>query len=246
MASRGHRAAPHDIAGVLLDVDGTLVDSVDAHTRAWIAALAEAGYDVPYERVRHLIGMGGDRLLPLVTGIREESKAGAQIAQRRSEIFLGDEAPHLRPTRGAREFIEALRGSGTRIGVASSAKPDELRVLLEVVDATDLMGAAASADDVESSKPAPDVIEAALERVGLAPGEVVLIGDTAYDIESALRAGVATIALRSGGWSDQDLDGAAAIFDDPADLLQRLYESPLAPIAPAIDRRDRGRSAAAR
>ncbi len=130
--------------------------------------------------------------------------------------------------------------------MASSAKPDELRVLLEVVDATDLMGAAASADDVESSKPAPDVIEAALERVGLAPGEVVLIGDTAYDIESALRAGVATIALRSGGWSDQDLDGAAAIFDDPADLLQRLYESPLAPIAPAIDRRDRGRSAAAR
>lgn len=246
MASQAYPAAAHDIAGALLDVDGTLVDSVDAHTRAWIAALAEAGHDIPYERVRRLIGMGGDRLLPLVAGIREGSIAGQRIAKRRSEIFLADEAPHLRPTRGAREFVEALRVSGAMIGVASSAKPDELRVLLEVVAATDLMDVAASADEVGSSKPAPDVVEAALERVGLAPGEAVLIGDTGYDIEAAMRAGVATIALRSGGWTDEDLDGAVAIFDDPADLLERLHESPLAPIAPAIERWKRARSAATR
>lgn len=239
-------ALPVDLAGVLLDVDGTLVDSVDAHTRAWVAALAEAGHEIPYERVRHLIGMGGDRLLPLVTGIRDETRAGRRIAERRGEIFLADEAPHLRPTRGAVDLVDALRCSGARVGIASSARPDELHVLLELVGAVDLLEAAATGDEVDSSKPAPDVIEVALGRVGLAPGQVLLIGDTVYDIEAAARAGVATIALRSGGWLDEDLPGAAAIFDDPADLLDRVASSPLAPIAPAVERWTRTRAAAAR
>jgi phosphoglycolate phosphatase-like HAD superfamily hydrolase len=216
--------------GVLLDVDGTLVDSVDAHTRAWLEALRESGIEIGYTRMRHLIGMGGDRIMPLVAGVPAESDIGERIAKCRGELFLATEVPKLRPTRGAREFLDALAAWGGPLAIATSAKPDELRALLEVVDATDLLEVAASAEDVDASKPSPDVVEAALERVRLPPGEVVLLGDTGYDIESAATAGVSAIALRSGGWVDRDLAGAVAIYDDPADLLDNAAASPLAGI----------------
>ena len=218
--------------GVLLDVDGTLVHSVDAHTRAWRDALRDAGIEVAYPRMRHLIGMGGDRILPVVAGVSEDSDLGKRVSKRRAELFLGSEAPNLGPTRGARELLDALRAWGGTVAIATSAKSDELRVLLEVVDATDLLKVAASAEEVDASKPAPDVVRAALDRLGLPPGDVVLIGDTAYDIESGANAGVSTIALRSGGWADADLAGAIAIYDDPADLLADAASSPLDGILP--------------
>jgi HAD superfamily hydrolase (TIGR01509 family) len=217
--------------GVLLDVDGTLLDSVDAHTRAWLAALREAGIEVPYERMRRLIGMGGDRILPLVAGVPADSSLGETVSKRRAAIFLSDEAPRVRPTRGARSLLDAIRAWGGAVAIATSAKPDELRALLGVLDATDLIARAASADEVEGSKPAPDVIHAALATVDLAPGDVVFVGDTGYDIEAAANAGVATIALRSGGWTDADLAGAIAVYADPADLLAHASETPLAGIA---------------
>ncbi len=218
------------VTGVLLDVDGTLVDSVDAHTRAWMAAFEEFGFRVAYERVRGLIGMGADRVLPIAIGVEADSTLGRRIADRRKEIFSEGEAPLLRPTRGAGDLLDRLREAPVKIGIATSAQPDELRVLLAVVDAVDLGATAADASRAPASKPHPGVVEAALQKNGMVASETILVGDTAYDIEAAAGAGVATIALRCGGWRDKDLEGAIAIYDDPADLLAHADTSPLASI----------------
>ncbi len=214
--------------GVLLDVDGTLVDSNDAHARAWVEALAEQGLNVPFEKVRRLIGMGGDKLLPRVTGLTEDSAEGKRIAERRREIFLSRYVPSLRPTPGAPELVRHLRARGLRLAVASSAKKDELGALLRVCGAEGLIKGETSSDDADRSKPDPDIVHAALQEIGLPSGQAVMLGDTPYDVESAGRAEVRVIAFRCGGWGDEDLAGALAIYDAPADLLAHYDSSPLA------------------
>ncbi len=216
------------VRGVILDVDGTLVDSNDAHTRAWVEALAEHGLQVPFDKVRKLIGMGGDKLLPRVTGIREDTPEGEAISKRRGEIFQERYLPTLRPTPGARELLRHLRGQGLKLVVASSAKREELQGLLKVCGADDLIDDQTSSDDAERSKPDPDIVHAALKDAGFPPQEVVMLGDTPYDVESAGRAQVAVIAFRCGGWSDAELAGAVAVYQDPADLLAHYDASPLA------------------
>lgn len=215
--------------GVLLDVDGTLVLSVDAHAQAWSAALAEAGHQVPPDRVRPLVGMGGDRVLAaLVPGLDDEREPGAGIAERRRRIFLEHHASTLQPAPGARELLERLRAEGLRLIAATSAKEDELEVLLGRAGVDDLIESATTSNDAESSKPAPDIVEAALDHSGMAADRVLMIGDTPYDIESAGRAGVSVIALRCGGFPESTLSAALAIYDDPADLLANYQRSPLA------------------
>jgi phosphoglycolate phosphatase-like HAD superfamily hydrolase len=209
-----------------LDVDGTLVDSNDAHARAWVEALAEHGFVVAFETVRRLIGMGGDKLLPAAAGVGEDSPAGEAVSRRRQDIFKDRYLPGLGPCRGARELILRLRAEGLKLAVASSAKEDELEGLLNACGADDLVGVRTSSDDAEESKPAPDILRAALAKIGLPPAEVVLLGDTPYDVEAARRAGVAVVALRCGGWGDKDLTGAVAVYDDPADLLANFDSSP--------------------
>ncbi|HVK07766.1 MAG TPA: HAD family hydrolase [Gemmataceae bacterium] len=215
------------IRGLLLDIDGTLVDSNDAHARAWEKAFAEAGMPIRFGQVRPLIGMGGDKLVPRVSGLDAESGLGKQISDRRGEIFLTEFAPGLRPCRGARELLDLLKARGLKLAVATSAKKKELGPLLKVCGADRVIDAKTSSDDADNSKPDPDIIQAALAEVGLSPGEVMLLGDTPYDVEAATRAGVRTIALRCGGWDDGALGGAAAIYDDPQDLADHLDESPL-------------------
>ena len=215
------------VRGVLLDVDGTLVESNDAHAHAWVEALAENGRAVAFETVRPLIGMGGDKLLPKVCGLDAESGEGKRISDRRQAIFLGKYLPRLRPCRGAGELLHLLKGRGLRLAVASSAKKDELEPLLKVCGADSVIEAATSSDDADRSKPDPDIIHAALGHLGLPPGEVVLLGDTPYDVEAGRKAGVRVIALRCGGWGDADLK-ADAVYDDPADLAAHLDRSPLA------------------
>jgi HAD superfamily hydrolase (TIGR01509 family) len=212
--------------GVIFDVDGTLVDSNDAHAEAWVRALAEAGHEVPFERVRPLIGMGGDKLLPTL-GMPAEGEASEQMSHRRGEIFQKDFLPGLRPLPGARALVARLHQDGYRLGVASSAQPAELEPLLKIAGVDEILRLRTSAGDVEESKPEPDVVQAALHRLRLAPSAAVMIGDTPYDVTAALRAGVAVIAFRSGGWSDADLHGATAVYDHAADLLARLDSSPL-------------------
>jgi HAD superfamily hydrolase (TIGR01509 family) len=228
------------IRGVILDVDGTLIDSNDAHARAWVEAMAEQGYNVPLEKVRPLIGMGGDKVLPEVLGISKDSPLGKAISQRRAQIFKERyllsaekrEPTTLRPFPKARELLQRMRDSGLKLAVASSAQADELKDLLNIVGASDLVEERTSSQDARSSKPDSDVVQVTLQRIGLPPDEVIMLGDTPYDIEAARKVGVGTIALRCGGWSDDELRGAIAIYNDPADLLAHYDSSPLASFSP--------------
>ena len=214
------------LQGIIFDIDGTLVDSNDAHARSWVDTFGEAGYDVPFDVVRPLIGMGGDKLLPKAIGVKHDSKEGKKLIKRRSEIFRVKYLPNLRPLAGSRGLVLRVRSDGLKAIVATSAKDEELKGLLEAAEVADLMEEKATASDAKRSKPDPDIVEAAIEESGISPKNLVMIGDTPYDIEAAARANVRAIAFRSGGWSDDALKGAVEIYDGPADLL-RHYDSSL-------------------
>lgn len=221
----------HKLRGVLFDVDGTLVDSNESHARAWVEAFAEHDISVELERMRWMIGMGGDKVLREVANLSDESPEGRAIAERRGQIFAQRYLPRLTPCRGARALVEHIHNRGLELAVASSAKTDELTPLLRVADVEAFFPIKTSSDDAESSKPDPDIVHAALQRAKLAADEAILIGDTPYDIEAGRRAGVDVIAVRCGGWRDDGLHGAAALYDDPADLLAHYDGSPLAAAA---------------
>jgi HAD superfamily hydrolase (TIGR01549 family) len=216
------------IKAVLLDVDGTLIDSVDAHAHAWVDVCAEFGYEVEFDNVRRMIGMGGDRVLPQLTGLDEESETGTQMKRRRTEIFHEDYLPTLKPFARVRDMLEKFVAEGYRNVAASSASVKELEALLEKAGVADLFDEQTSSDDADASKPAPDIIIAALERARCEPEDAVMIGDTPYDVKAANRAGVECIAFRCGGWNDHDLGDAIAIYDDAADFLDHYDDSPLA------------------
>jgi len=213
--------------GVILDVDGTLVDSNEAHAHSWVEALAENRYNVPVGELRKLIGMGGDKLLVAAAGLKEDSPEGKRISKRRQELFLTRYLPKLQAQPGARELLRHMHSQGLRLAVASSAKKDELEPLLKLCGADEVIEHQTSSDDAERSKPDPDIVQAALKKLGLPPREVVMLGDTPHDVESAGRARVAVIAFRCGGWPDKDLAGVLAIYDNPADLLAHYEASPL-------------------
>lgn len=217
-----------NIQGVLFDVDGTLIDSNDAHAYAWVEALAEQGHQVPFEQVRRLIGMGGDKLLPTVTGLEKDSPQGKQISERRGQIFRRSYLPTLRPFPGTRQLLQRLREAGYKLAIATSAQPSELEDLLKVAKITEFFQEESSSGDTSQSKPDPDIIQIALKKTGLEPAAALMIGDTPYDIEAAEKAGVKVLAFRCGGWQDSDLSGAIAIYTDPSDLLNNIDTSPLA------------------
>ncbi|WP_035992453.1 HAD family hydrolase [Leptolyngbya sp. KIOST-1] len=215
--------------GVILDIDGTLVLSNDIHAQAWVESFASHGYDVPFEQVRPLMGMGGDQLLPtLMAELSEDQEPGKTIASDHKELVLTKYRPQLKPTAGARELVQALMEAEFRVIVATSASDRELEVMLKVAEVDDLLHETTSSSEAENSKPAPDIVQAALKKAELDPGRVVMLADTPYDIEAAGKAGVKVIAVRSGGFSDEELAGAIAIYDDPADLLHHYDRSPLA------------------
>ena len=214
------------LKGVLLDIDGTLIDSNDAHAEAWIQALAEAGVQADFQTIRRLIGKGGDKLLPEAVGIEADSTKGKAISTRRGEIFQRYFLPAVQPFPGVKELLQRMKQTGLRLAVASSSKEKELKALLHICGAEDLAGNSTSSDDAERSKPDPDIIQAALKQIDLKPEEVILLGDTPYDVESGTAAGVKVVALRCGGWNDVVLEGAIEIYDSPADLLAHYAESP--------------------
>jgi HAD superfamily hydrolase (TIGR01509 family) len=215
------------ITAVLFDVDGTLVDSNDAHAAAWVKAFTEHHVVVDPIEVRRSIGMGGDKLMPAVRGIDEESDLGSKIAQRRGVIFKTEFLPRLEPFPGAADLVAAVARRHVAVA-ASSARKDDLIPLLDIAGARPLLDAWTSSDDAEASKPAPDIVHAALKRAKASPAKAVMIGDTPYDIAAARKAGVRAIAFRSGGWLDPDLTGAVEIYDGAWDLLARLDRSLLA------------------
>jgi HAD superfamily hydrolase (TIGR01509 family) len=216
------------LKAVFFDIDGTLIDSNDAHTQAWIQTLQRHGHSVGYERMRSLIGKGSDKVFAEVLGIESDSVLAKQITKDRTELLLTSFIPNLDPTPGARLLVQRMRSEGLRLVIASSSG-EELPALLAQADLQDLLDTAVSSDEVEESKPDGDIIEVALRKAGVSPTQAVMIGDTPYDIAAAKAAGVKCIALRCGGyWDDAALSEAAAIFDDPATLLRDWTDSPLA------------------
>jgi HAD superfamily hydrolase (TIGR01509 family) len=177
--------------------------------------------------------MGGDKLVPALTGWSKDDPRVEKLGQRRGEIFRQRYLPHIQPFPGTRELLTALHEAGLKLAVASSAEKEELEPLLERAGAADLIQHKASSDDAESSKPDPDIVHAALRPLGLPRSDVVMIGDTPYDVEAATRAGIPIIAFRSGGWDDESLKGAREIYDGPADLRERLPESMIGRARPA-------------
>ena len=217
------------LRGMLLDIDGTLLLSNEAHARAWVDAYREFGYHVQLARVRPLIGMGGDKLMKRLTPELDSSAGtGKQIADRRQEIFFQRYAPTLEPAPGARALLLRLKADGLTLTIATSAKDRELGVLLKAAGIADLVEEKTTSDDAKESKPDPDIVHAALVKSRLSANEVLMLGDTPYDVESAGKLGVGVIAMRCGGHSDEDLRGAIAIYDDPADLLAHFDSSPIA------------------
>jgi phosphoglycolate phosphatase-like HAD superfamily hydrolase len=221
---------------VILDVDGTLVDSNDAHARAWIDAFAEIGITVPFADVRRAIGMGGDKLIPHIAGIREDSRDGRAISKRRREIFRAKYLPTIRPFPRVRMLLERFHGDGLTLAVASSAQDDELEALLEIAGASDLLTTQTSSDDAENSKPDPDIIVAAIERVRTERARIIMLGDTPYDVEAAIRAGIRIVALECGGWNRHALRGAEVVYAFPSDLLDHYDESPFAQLSSLTSR----------
>ncbi|MBW3627844.1 MAG: HAD family hydrolase [Gemmatimonadetes bacterium] len=215
------------VRAVILDIDGTLLLSNDAHAQAFVDSAQEMGIEADFEKIRRLIGKGGDKLIPEVFGFEKESKQGKQLDSRKGEIFRERYLPGLEPTPGARALLERLRQDDRALVVATSADNADLKGLLDQAGVRDLIEEATSASDVEGSKPEPDIVEAALEKAGAPARDCVMLGDTPYDVEAASRAGVRVIGVRTGGWNERELRGAIAVYDDCEDLLAHYAESVL-------------------
>ena len=214
------------IKALILDIDGTLIDSNWAHANAWCEAFARHGYEFDWQTVHDQIGKGGDNLVPsLVPEVSGELQQALDHAH--GEIYKSKYRPQVQPFPGARDLIEHARSEGQDVVLASSAGRVDLDFYLDLLDARDLLTDTTSKDDVDSSKPDPDIFSAALDKLGFEPGEAVVVGDTPYDISAASKCGLATIAVRSGGFSDEQLAGAVAIYDDVAELLAHYESSPI-------------------
>jgi len=210
----------------ILDIDGTLVDSNYHHTIAWYRALRQHDQHVAIWRIHRHIGMGGDQVVASLCGDEVEESLGDDIRAAEKTLYMAliDE---VEPFHGARDLIVDLKRMGRGVVLASSAKPDEIDHYLDLLDARGLADAWTSAGDVEQTKPAPDLVEAALER--LDGGPAVMVGDTTWDCHAAAKAGVETIAVLTGGFSDEELRdaGAIAVFESIDELRRRLSETPL-------------------
>ena len=216
------------IKAVIFDVDGTLVDSNDLHVEAWREAFRCYGKETTFEDVHGQMGKGGDQLMPVFCTEEELGRFGEELERRRVELFKSDYLPRVRPFPRVRELFERVKADGLRVALASSAKEEELERHKKSLRIEDLLEAVASADDAERSKPHPDIFEAALAGLkGVRPDEAVVVGDTPYDVVAAAKAGMRTVGLLSGGFTEEALReaGAVEIYKDVADLLEHYDES---------------------
>ena len=215
------------IGAILFDVDGTLIDSNDLHVTAWQEAFRHFGFEFSREAIHAQIGKGGDNLIPTLLSPADVARVQEALESFRADLFKRDYLDRCRPSPGVCDLFGRLDEQGVKIVLATSAGQAELDHHVEAIGCGDLLHDATSKDDVEHSKPCPDIFEAALAKVApLGAHEVLVIGDTPWDVKAAARAGMKTVAVRSGGFGDDVLReaGAAAILDDPRDLLARLPE----------------------
>jgi HAD superfamily hydrolase (TIGR01549 family) len=218
------------IEAVIFDIDGTIVDSVDLHAKAWQRTFSKFGKNILLEAIRSQIGKGADQLLPVYFSSQELEQFGEAMELYRGELFKKEYLPKVKGFPKVRELFERIKQDKIQIALASSAKKDELKKYKEIAQIDDLIESETSSDNVERSKPCPDIFDAALEQLGnVAPGKVIVVGDTPYDAEAATKVNVNSIGLLSGGWTQHQLrrSGCIAIYRDPADLLARYEESPL-------------------
>lgn len=218
------------IKAVLFDIDGTLVDSNDFHVSAWDEAFRQAGRNFAAQTIHDQIGKGTDMLVPtLIPGI--DKAAQERFGDAHGQVFKEKYLKRVKPFDGAHALLVRVHEAGQKVVLASSASSPEVEHYLELLDAHDLVAETTSADEVANTKPAPDIFAAALEKVApLTPAEVIVVGDTPYDVEAAAKCGIGAIALRSGTFTDAALHaaGALALYDDVADLLANYDTSPLA------------------
>jgi HAD superfamily hydrolase (TIGR01509 family) len=211
----------------ILDIDGTLVDTNYHHAIAWYRAFRQHDVVLPIWRIHRHIGMGGDQLVAALTDERTDEEKGDDIRTAEKALYMAL-IEEVEPMEGSRELIEQLKERGSQVVLASSAKEDEVEHYLDLLDARELADGWTTSADVDATKPEPDLVKAALQKAGDA--EAVMVGDTTWDIEAAKRAGVPTVAVRTGGFSGAELEeaGAAAVFESVDELRRRLDETPLA------------------
>jgi HAD superfamily hydrolase (TIGR01509 family) len=212
----------------ILDIDGTLVDTNYHHAIAWFRAFVHHDIVLPIWRIHRHIGMGGDQLVAALCGEDIENERGDAVRDAEKDEYsklIGE----VKTMEGSRELIETLKQRGHTVVLASSAKQDEVDVYLDLLDARELADAWTTSADVGSTKPAPDLVRAAMKRVGSGAGEAVMVGDTPWDVKAAGGADVGTLAVMTGGFSEQELRdaGAVAVFESVAELRRRLDETPL-------------------
>jgi HAD superfamily hydrolase (TIGR01549 family) len=213
---------------IIFDVDGTLVDTVDYHARAWQEALEHFGHKVSFTEVREQIGKGGDQLLPMFLSVQEFNQSGKEIENYRSDLYKRKYLPHARAFPKVRELFQKIQASGQSIGLGSSCKRDELAVYKKLAKIDDLPTVDTSSDDVDKSKPHPDIFDMALRRLNVTAAEAITVGDSPYDAIAASKIGLRAIGLLCGGFPENWLRtaGYIAIFRDPADFLENYDRSP--------------------
>ncbi len=207
---------------IIFDVDGTLVDSVDLHARAWREALAHFGVEVPYAAVRAQIGKGGDQLIPALVPEERLDEIAGPLEAFRSRLFRELYLPQVVAFPAVRRLFARLRDDGKQLALASSAKEDELGHYVRVAGIEGLYDAATSAADADRTKPHPDVFEAVLRKLGSPPpARCVVVGDTPYDAIAARRAGLTPVGVLCGGFAPEVLRraGCVVLHRDPASLL---------------------------
>jgi HAD superfamily hydrolase (TIGR01509 family) len=218
---------------IIFDIDGTILDSVDLHARAWQDAFEHFGYSFPFEKIRSQIGKGGDQLLPAFLSEEDQKSKGDEIKEYRGELFKKKYLSQVKPFPAVRELFLKIKSRGQQVALASSAKGDELQTFAKIARVDDLLDTSSSSADAEKSKPHPDIFEAPLRRLGGSAdrSEVVVVGDSPYDAEAAKKAGLRMVGVLCGGFAEQDLRAAGAeqIYSGPQELFDRYDETPLAP-----------------
>jgi len=234
-AIRGGKATSSDradrIRAVIFDVDGTLIDSNEAHVQTWVEVFRHFGFERDAAAIRPQMGKGGDNLMPVFLSKEEIERVGEKMEKLRKELFTERHLPNLRPFPKVRALFERIAADGKQIVLASSASRKEVRGYAELAEVADLIESATSRDDAERSKPEPDIFAAALETLAeVSAEEAIVVGDSPFDAEAAQKLKLCTIGLRCGGFPDDVLRaaGCVAIYDDPADLLAGYSDSPLA------------------
>ena len=212
--------------GILFDVDGTLIDSSYIHTISWWGAFRQHGYDIPMASIHHFVGMGGDRLVDSLLPDDRDKSLDSEVMASHAALYASH-WPALRRFDGARELLAQCHAAGLAVALASSARNQDLQVMKSILDADAYIDGATSANDAEESKPAPDILVAALEAISVDAADAVFVGDAVWDMKAAAALGIPSIGVTCGGISAAELRdaGAVEVFEGPRDLLENLKTS---------------------